>query len=257
MRSIRSAAAIVMASITAAACLSRTPPETAPAPPASPGATAPARPAEAPVPDPNLKILDQRTKDLELQLLEKDAEIQDFKGRLAAQQRRLDDSIQEVVRAKAKLLSLESRAEAASQMAESEIAMKALESRATGDEDPDLPQIRELLKMSSLEFEKENFGGALYLTIQAKSRIQESELRLRSRDMVAIGRDEVPFPSPLFLKVTKTCNLRDHPDLAATILVTLAAGTPVTGFSHKGEWVRVVGDDGSRGWIHQGLLSPR
>jgi hypothetical protein len=142
-------------------------------------------------------------------------------------------------------------------MAESEIAMKALESQASDNEDPDLPQIRQLLKMSSLEFEKENFGGALYLTIQAKGRIQESELRLRSRDKVAIGSDEAPFPSPLSLKVTKTSNLRDRPDLGATILVTLAAGTPVTGFSHKGEWVRVVSDDGSRGWIHQGLLSPR
>ena len=250
---------LLAAAVTAAACLSRTPPESSPPPPAAQVAPAPAPPppAEPAEPDPNLKLLEQRTKDLELQLLVKESENQDLRERVASQQRLLDDSIQEVVRAKAKLLSLESRAAAASQMAETEIALKALEGQPQADQDPDLPQIRQLLTMSSKEFEKENFGGALYLTIQAKGRIQEAEMRRRVREKVALGRDENSFPSPLALKVTKSSNLRDQPNLGSRVLATLGAGTPVTGISHKGEWVRVVCDDGSRGWIRQELLSSR
>ena len=251
-------AALLVAGVSAAACFTQAPPESSPSrPPASRSADGPAAPGEAPGSDPNLRLLEQRTKELELQILLKESELQDLKGRLAAQQRMLDDSIQEVVRAKAKLLSLESRAEAASQMAESEIAMKSLESQTSDDKDPDLPQIRQLLKMSSMEFEKENFGGALYLTIQAKGRIQEAQFKVRSREKVVLGSDEVPFSSLVSLKVTKTTNLRDRPDLGSAIIVTLAAGSSVTGYSHKGEWVRVVSDEGARGWIHQGLLSPR
>ena len=58
---------------------------------------------------------------LQLRLLERDAQIKQLEERLNSQQEMLDEAIQEVVRAKAKLRSLESKAEAASEMAEAEI----------------------------------------------------------------------------------------------------------------------------------------
>ncbi|NIQ92292.1 MAG: hypothetical protein GWN93_26230, partial [Deltaproteobacteria bacterium] len=63
---------------------------------------------------------------LQLRLLERDAQIKQLEERLNSQQEMLDEAIQEVVRAKAKLRTLESKAEAASEMAEAEIAIKAL-----------------------------------------------------------------------------------------------------------------------------------
>jgi SH3 domain-containing protein len=244
-------AATLMTACLATGCLTKSAPVTEPSPPPV-QAPAPTQPAE---PDPNIRRLEDRTRELELQILERDSQIQDLKARVASQQRRLDDAIQEVVRAKAKLLSLESRAEAASQMAETEIALKAFQDQSAGDPDPDLGKILELQQMSAAEFEKENFGGALYLTIQAKSRIQDLQTKILSSEKADLGRGETPFASPLTLKVTKASNVREQPDLGSSVLSKVGAGAVVTGYSHKGDWIRVVCADGTRGWIHQSLLS--
>jgi hypothetical protein len=244
-------AALVALACLATGCLTKSAPVTAPAPPAQ--ASAPSQPSE---PDPSVRRLEDRTRELELKLLERDAQIQDLRDRLTARQRQLDDAIQEVVRAKAKLLSLESRAEAASQMAETEIALKALQEQGTGDPNTDVAKILELQQMSATEFEKQNFGGALYLTIQAKSRIQTLQAKLQSEEKPDLGRGDLPFASPLTLKVTKASNVREQPDIGASVLSKVAAGAVVTGYSHKGEWIHVVCADGTRGWMHQSLLSP-
>src|SRR5437762_13510261 len=65
--------------------------------------------------------LEQRAARLELKLLEQEAQVAEL-------QNRLDDARREVVRAMAKLQSLATRAEAASGMAEAEIALQALRS---------------------------------------------------------------------------------------------------------------------------------
>src|SRR5437016_12183305 len=63
--------------------------------------------------------LEQRAARLELKTLEQEAQVAEL-------QSRLDDARREVVRAMAKLQSLATRAEAASGMAEAEIALQAL-----------------------------------------------------------------------------------------------------------------------------------
>src|SRR5213078_2460104 len=63
--------------------------------------------------------LEQRAARLELKVLEQGAQVDEL-------QSRLDDARREVVRAMAKLQSLATRAEAASGMAEAEIALQAL-----------------------------------------------------------------------------------------------------------------------------------
>jgi len=214
-------------------------------------------PTEAPKLDPAVRQLEEKVKEMELSILEKDSLIQDLKARGESQQRLLDEAIQEVVRAKAKLLSLDSRAEAASQMAETEIALKTFEGQSAGGQESELQQMRQLLQMGSKEFENENFGGALYLTVQAKSRIQAAQVKARASQKLDLGSGEIQFAVPLALKVARSSNVRSQPDVGASLIVTLSPGTPVTGYSHNGEWVRVVLDDGTRGWIHQSLLSAK
>jgi hypothetical protein len=249
--------ALVLALCLATACFGRKKPEPAPAPPPPPPECEPCPPPPEPKPDPAVGRLEEQNRKLELQLLERDSQIQEMEGRLGAQHGMLDEAIQEVVRAKAKLRSLESRAEAASQMAEAEIALKALEDQAGGEEDPEFEAIRQLLEMSSEEFENENFGGALYLSSQAKGRIQGAQMRLRIRERLEVENGEVLFAVPLSLSVTKPTNVREQPSLEAPVLMTLPRGSPVTGYSHREEWVRVKCEDGTRGWIHQSLLTRR
>ena len=212
----------------------------------------------------SLEALEDEMARLKLQLLERDAQIRQLEERVSSQQVMLDDAIQEVVRAKAKFRSLESKAEAASEMAEAEIALKALKTKLKGQtRDLELIKAQELLKMSAREFNKENYGGALYLTSQAKGHIRAGQISLGGREKVARMKrlppiqGEVLFALPLPLQVVTTSNLRKGPDLESEVLTTLEKGTSLIGYSYKGQWVRVIGEDETSGWVFQTLVGGR
>ncbi|UCG12212.1 MAG: SH3 domain-containing protein [Deltaproteobacteria bacterium] len=208
--------------------------------------------------DATKRTLEDNLATLQWRLLEKDAQINELMERQASQQRMLDEAVVEVVRAKAKRRSLESKAEAASNMAEAEIAIKALKTQITGGEqDPEILKAEQLLKMGALEFEKENYGGALYLTSQAKGHIKIGQMRLSNRENMAPVDGEILFAQPLPLQVLKKSNLRQGPDLKHKVVTTLSKGVKVTGYSYKGQWVRIKTGDGTHGWIYQTLVGGR
>src|SRR5207244_1815130 len=144
-------------------------------------AAGPAAPRSAPVHD---SVLEQRVARLELLVAERDAQVEDLEARL-------DEARQEVVRALAKLQTVASRAEAASAIAEAEIAVQALRA-ATGTQPgggADVAQAGTLLQQASGEFAKQNYGGALYLANQTKSLTNASRSRLGG---AGCGRDRAP-----------------------------------------------------------------
>jgi hypothetical protein len=118
--------------------------------------------------------MDERLANPLLSLLEREAQIQNL-------EKKLDDAIQETVRSKAKLASQESRAEAASNLAEAEVGLKTLKDSIKGlDKRPDYAQVAQLMKTSTEEFKKENYGGSLYLTNQIKARLRDLQDRVES-----------------------------------------------------------------------------
>jgi hypothetical protein len=190
-----------------------------------------------------------------LHILEREALIEELEQRLVSQQLLLDDAIQEVVRAKAKQRSLESRAEAASELAEAEIALKSFRRKAAGANRPELASAGQLLTMATQEFKDQNFGGALYLVGQAKAQIKLGMLRLGEGKPQDGLEGELPFAIPLPLKINARSNLREGPGEEFRVLVTLEEGTPMTGYSARGSWLRVKSHDGWNGWIHRSLVS--
>jgi len=176
-----------------------------------------------------------------LVLLEKDAVIKDLGHRL-------EDAIQEVVRAKAKLRSLESKAEAASTLAEAEIALKSLKSDDRG-KDSSLQEAEDLLKMATVEFKKENYGGALYLSGQAKTQIKEGEELQRGRDKTTPVAGEVAFALPLPLRLIEAAKLRSGPGPEFNVVTDLSRAAALLGLAYKGDWVHVKAEDGRSGWV--------
>jgi uncharacterized protein YgiM (DUF1202 family) len=193
---------------------------------------------------------------LQIQLLEKEALITGLERSGLEQQKRFDDAIVEVVRAKAKLRSLESKADAASVIAETEIAIKALKNRVPGKREDmiEITKAEKLLEMSSQEFRRQNFGGALYLASQAKTQIRMGHLVLSSGKNIDILEGEVLFVQPLPLVVMKNSNLRSGPGINQKILAQLKEGDTVIGYSYKGDWVRIETADKTTGWIFQSLV---
>jgi hypothetical protein len=190
--------------------------------------------------------LEQRIARLELLLLEKQAQMEDLQGRL-------DDARREVVRGMARTQSLATRAEAASGMAEAEIALGSL--RAS--DAVELREVTELMRLSTGEFEKHNYGGALYLANQAKGAAIAARGELGSIEQSSLRRGEVPFALPLRLQTSARANLRAGPGNSFEVIFTLPAGSELTGHSVADQWVRVTDGAGRRGWIYQNLIRRR
>jgi hypothetical protein len=204
------------------------------------------------------RALEGQITGLKLQLVEKETSIRELDERERALEAKLDEAIQEVVRAKSKLRSLESRAEAASNMAEAEIALKTIESQVkAGEGARDLSQAKQLLRRSAEEFKNENYGGALYLANQAKGLLRTGEVRPATREKLAPVTGEAPFEAPLPLELAKDGNLREGPGLEFRVVTVLSKGTKVVGLSRKDQWVRVRDEKGTTGWVFEPLVSAR
>jgi hypothetical protein len=200
--------------------------------------------------------LEGKVARLELRLMKEEIETEGPADREALLEKKLDEAIQEVVRAKAKLRSLESRAEAASNMAEAEVALKDLKTRLSGQEKHlEVSQAEYLLEMSTQEFKRENYSGALYLTSQAKSLVKMGQDRLTHQDRPPKRPDPVVFVVPLRLQVLKRSNIREGPGLEFPVLCTVEKGSSVTGYSYQGEWVQVKSEDDREGWVFHALVT--
>jgi uncharacterized coiled-coil protein SlyX len=207
-------------------------------------AVAGARPQPKP---PTEAQFEQRIARLELQLVEREAQVEEL-------QARLDDARREVVRGMAKMQTMATRAEAASGIAEAEIALGSLRAARAAQE---IPEVSQLMRLSTAEFDKENYGGALYLANQAKSAAVAARGQLASVEQGSLRNGEVPFALPLRLKTSARANLRSGPGNGFAIVATLPAGSPLTGHAHAEQWVHVSDDAGHGGWVFQGLIERR
>src|SRR6266496_2023485 len=189
--------------------------------------------------------LEQRAARLELKALEQEAQVDEL-------QSRLDDARREVVRAMAKLQSLATRAEAASGMAEAEIALQALRSAGPGGgggsnpqapTPPEYGQGTQLLQLATTEFDQQNYAGALYLAAEAKNAASAGQARVatdnRGGGAGGARKGETPFALPLRLQTTGRANVREGPGAGFKVLFTLETAVAVVAYSSVDQWVRV------------------
>ena len=197
------------------------------------------------------KDLDEKLARMHLQALEKDAEIR-------ALNQKLEAAILEVVRAMAKLRGLSGRAEAASNLAETEIALKSLPAEpALRPKETDLIQAQQLLRMATEEFKKQNYDGTVYLTSQVKMLIKPRNDRLVRGAEVGRTDGEHTLSPMLALRASNTSNVREGPGPSFKVLFVVERGTPLSAVSYTGVWVRVKMDDGRAGWVHYSLIDQR
>ena len=230
-----------------AGCTSKQP-DTAPGPGSGAGTSAPTRTRTVRdtirVRDPEL---DRQLARAELRVLEKEAQVAEL-------QTRLEDARDEVVRTMGKLETLNSRAEAASGMAEADVAIQALRGASGGAQSPELAQAGQLIRRSNAEFEKRNFGGALYLANQARAFAVAGRARLSGPNRGGVRAGETPFAVPVRLKVVSRGNVREGPGTSFAVAYAVENGVTLTGLSYTDDWVRVVDDGGRSGWIYRPLI---
>lgn len=230
---------LLMGLLTLAACSSRKP-----APESAPGSTRSRTEAAAASRD---LELERRISRLELRLLEKETQVEEL-------QTRLDDARDEVVSTMAKLRNIASRAEAASAMAEADVALQQLRGLDGARSLPEMTQASRLAQRSTAEFEKENYGGALYLANQAKAAAGAGRARLSVSSRTTPRAGETPFALPVRVRVTARGNVREGPGTNFPVAFEVSAGAVLTGLAYTDDWVRVADDAGRGGWIFRSLV---
>jgi hypothetical protein len=219
-------------------------------------ACAPKKADPAPTPQPPVRTgpsraeLEKRIGRLELSLMDKEAQVDELQSRLEATR-------QEVVRAMAKLQTLASRAEAASGIAEAEVALQPLKGAPGQPAAPEATQAIGLLRESSTEFDKENYGGALYLANQAKSFAGAARGRLSAGERGPHSPGETAFALPIQLKAAGRGNVRAGPGTNSRIEFSVESGDALIGYSYVDEWIRIGHIDGRAGWIFRNLVTRR
>jgi hypothetical protein len=194
--------------------------------------------------------LEQRAARQDLRLLDKDAQIEEL-------QTQLEEARREVLRSMAKVQTLATRAEAASAMAEAEIALQTLRRSAGGQAAPEVAKATKLLQDATNEFNRQHYGGALWLANQAKNQAGLGRSRFSGGDPAALRPGEQLFAVPLRLQTVGRSNLREGPGTGYRMLATLDAGRPLTGFSYVDQWMRVADDSGHAGWVFYNLVRKR
>jgi hypothetical protein len=194
--------------------------------------------------------LEEKLARQQLLLFEREAEIK-------ALNQKLEAAILEVVRAMAKLRGLSGRAEAASNLAETEIALKAVSGDPGRPKDADLAQAQQLFAMATEEFKKQNYDGTVYLTSQVKMLIRPHGDRIAKPGEVRKADGELALASSLAVRASGRSNVREGPGPAFKVLFVIDKGTPLSALSYTGVWVRVKTDDGRAGWMHYTMLDPR
>jgi uncharacterized coiled-coil protein SlyX len=189
--------------------------------------------------------LERHVTQLEIQLMERDARIE----RLNTQ---LEQALKELVGTMGKLRSLATRAEAASAMAEADVVLKSIGS--TDRNSPEFKQASWLMQQSSAEFQRNNFGGALYLANQARS---AARLRGFGAGVDHLRPGEVAFGGPVKLRARTNANVRAGPGMNFAVSYAAGSGSTLSGLSYLGEWIRVANEAGTEGWIFASLVSRR
>ena len=187
---------------------------------------------------------------MRMRLLERDA-------RVAQMQAALDMERTEVVRTMAKLQSQASRAQAASEMAEAELALRALAEAGLEEGEQEHAAGTELLVRSGVAFGEGNYEGAVYLASRARTMANTAVARLRSVVERAPRDGETLFSVALALRVERRSNLRQGPGTDFGVVSVLDEGTAVSGLSFSGDWIFVAVPGGEEGWIFHSLVGVR
>lgn len=192
----------------------------------------------------------QRLTQIEAEVLSRDARIQVLEDQL-------EEAVREVVRIMARSQTVASRAEAASGIAEAELALRTLRNAAGRRPAPEVAEAERLLRNSEAEFGNGNFGGALYLASQARTVAGRGTDRFSRTEAETQRPGETQFVVPLRLKSTTRSNVRDGPGTNYRVLYTIDAEEPVTGLSYVEGWVRITDAQSRSGWIARSLVQSR
>ena len=183
------------------------------------------------------------------------AEVRDLRSNQRDQVKVLRESAQEVTRAKVRLRRLATQADAASYVAEVEVAMESLRAaRGSATAIPLVMLAQDILESTAVPFAQGDYGVTIERAAQAEQLIALAahyQVRPRSRPRVP---GEVPLQVAIPLQVTIGSSLRRQPRARAPLVGALKKDTRLVAHAYRGRWMLVRTEDGRAGWVNQTRL---
>ncbi|MFA7387863.1 MAG: SH3 domain-containing protein [Thiohalobacteraceae bacterium] len=212
---------------------------------------------QSPAPGPATSDCDPRDQEvarLQQTLAERDAEVQQLRAQQSVQATALKEITVEVARAEVKLRRLATQADAASRLAEAEVALLGMETEAqTPLRAAQIAEAQRLLDAGAESFAQGEYGAAVELAAESQAII---ETLAGGGRLVPGVRDaeETPLHTPLALRTRVDSNLRAQPGRTEPVLSLLRQGTALQAHAYRGEWLHIHTDDGRAGWVYGPLL---
>lgn len=190
-------------------------------------------------------------------LASREAELKDLRSNQRDQVKVIQESAREATRAKAKLRRLATQADAASYLAEVEVALKALRgSLPAAIPQPMLSLAQDLLDSAAAPFKDGDYGAAMDRAAQAEQLVTVVADQAQQAGRARVP-GEVPLSVTIPLKVVADTQLRREPAPKAAPVAPVKKDSPVTAQAYKGSWMRVETEDGRTGWMSQAQLGAR
>lgn len=180
---------------------------------------------------------DEGAQRLQARLRKSEEEQKRLEERLAAEQRDLEVTEMELIRTKARLKGLETKAEASSAIAEARILLRRAEGRGA----------MALLAQQSLDkaeqqLAEDNYGAAIFFALKAQ------DLAARAQD----GSEARKAPQQVTVKVAQA-NLRQAPEAKAPVVAKAPKGTSLAVKATQGDWLQVTYGKVT-GWVSRSVV---
>ena len=188
---------------------------------------------------------------LNARLKKSDEEQKRLEERVALLQRDLELTETEIIRTKARLKGIETRAEASSAIAEARILAGRLDPKARAATvalcNENIAKAEQQLSASP-----PNYGAAVFFAMKSQD-IAKKAQEATDPTRHTTAEDERPSPQPTFRVKAKSANIRKGPDVTEEVLGEAPEGSVLEASAVKGDWVKVT-YNGTTGWVSRALL---
>jgi hypothetical protein len=168
--------------------------------------------------------------------------------RVALLQRDLELTETEIIRTKARLKGIETRAEASSAIAEARILAGRLDSKARG---ATLALCNENIAKAEQQLGEVNYGAAVFFAMKAQDIAKKAQ---EATDPARQATEEEHAASqPTFRVKAKSANIRKGPEITEEVVAEAPEGAVLEANSVKGDWVKVT-YNGVTGWVSRALV---
>jgi hypothetical protein len=193
---------------------------------------------------------------LQLQILEGNARIHDLEAALRKRDQEIEEMRERLKRMDTRTQALTGPAQAAAAIAEAEAALQVATSRNEIDPTGDAAlEIRALLQEGTTAYESGDYARAAALGDLVTRKLSEGVAQTAPAEPPSAALPEEPLASPVAFRVRVDSKVRGGPGMDFAPRTYLKAGSEVTGLATRGQWVKILTQEQTPGWIFRKLLT--